>query len=298
MKEFLNHKGQVTHKSIDRLLSDLKKTEEYRSLNKTTAKRAYSILVEILENISKHSICKSYSAINAPCTVSVSQAPEKIIINAGNPISNEKRDILAAQLELVNNLDQVALVSLYEDKINRKAKKNERNAGLGFLLMRIKSGNRIEYSFSKIAGNIWYFSVKILINKYIMRKLLIERTASSPRVLLDPENNVFEISGESRPSDVAYFYGEIITWYDDYSLALTRLDKDEDPPVFNLDFDYFNSSSAKYILDLCKMMASTRTKGKEIKVKWHYEKDDMDMLESGKEMSRISKMPFEFVEKG
>ncbi len=298
MKEFLNHKGQVTHKLIDRLLRDLKNTEEYRSLNKTTAKRVYSILVEILENICKHSICKSYSAINAPCSVSISQAPEKVIIIAGNPVSDEKREILAAQLELVNNLDQVALVSFYEDKINRKAKKNERNAGLGFLLMRIKSGNRIEYAFSKIEGNIWYFTVKIYINKYIMRKLLIEQTASSPRVLLDPENNIFEISGESRPSDVASFYGAIISWYDDYSLALTRSEREDDTPVFNLDFDYFNSSSAKYILDLCKMMASTRAKGKEIKVRWHYEKDDMDMLESGKEMSRISKMPFEFVEKG
>jgi hypothetical protein len=298
MKEFLNHKGQVTHKSVDRLLSDLKNADEYRSLNKTTAKRVYSVLVEILENISKHSICKSYSAINAPCTVSVSQAPEKIIINAVNPISNEKKDILTAQLELVNSLDQVALVSFYEDKINRKAKKDERNAGLGFLLMRIKSGNRIEFSFSKIEGNIWYFSLKVMINKYIMRKLLIERTASSPKVLLDPENNVFEISGESRPSDVASFYGGIIAWFDDYSLALTRSGQKDEPPVFNLDFDYFNSSSAKYILDLCKMMAATRTKGIEIKVRWHYEKDDMDMLESGREMSRISKMPFEFVEKG
>ncbi len=68
-------------------------------------------------------------------------------------------------------------------------------------------------------------------------------------------------------------------------------------PVFNLDFEYFNSSSAKYILDFCKLISATRSKGREINLKWHYERDDMDMLEAGREMSRISKLPFEFVQK-
>ena len=30
--------------------------------------------------------------------------------------------------------------------------------------------------------------------------------------------------------------------------------------------------------------------------KWHYEEDDDDMHEVGQEMSRISKLPFEYVE--
>ena len=37
-------------------------------------------------------------------------------------------------------------------------------------------------------------------------------------------------------------------------------------------------------------------KGLNININWHFEKDDYDMLEAGKEMSRIVKFPFEFVE--
>ena len=55
-----------------------------------------------------------------------------------------------------------------------------------------------------------------------MRKLIIDKTASSPRVILDPDKRVFEISGESRPPDVGSFYGEILSWLDDYSLHLLK----------------------------------------------------------------------------
>jgi SiaC family regulatory phosphoprotein/Family of unknown function (DUF6272) len=297
MKPFLEYKGPVTYRIIDQILKDLKKSDGYRSLHKTTAKRVYAILVELLENIEKHSLCKSYKSLNTPCSISSEESGDKIIVRAGNPVSQEKKSILEAQLDLINNLDQVSLVSLYEDKINRKTKKYTNNAGLGFLLVRLKSGNKIDFSFTEVKENVWYFRVNIQINKYIMRKLLIDKTSSSPRVLLDPEKNVFEISGESRPADVSAFYNEILTWYDDYALFLSKVYEEKSPPVFDFDFDYFNSSSAKYILDFCKMIAATRAKGLEIKINWHYEKDDMDMLESGREMSRISRLPFEFVQK-
>jgi hypothetical protein len=130
-----------------------------------------------------------------------------------------------------------------------------------------------------------------------MRKLILEKTASSPKVTLDPERNIFEISGESRPPDVGSFYGEIFRWWDDYSQDLLQSQESKDPVVFNFDLEYFNSSSAKYILDFCKQMASVRSKGRNIEVNWQYEKDDIDMLEAGREMSRIAKMPFEFVSK-
>ncbi len=295
-KFFFAHSGPVSYKIIDRLLKDLKKSSEFREMHKTTARRVYAIIVEILENIAKHSVRKSSGTLTQPF-ISVEKSGDKVIIKAGNPVTADKKENLAAQLDQVNHLDDVALTSFYEDRINRKSKKNENGAGLGFILIRLKSGNRIDFSFSEVASNMSDFNIQITVNKYIMRKLSFERTASSPKVMLDPDNSVFEISGESRPSDVAAFYNEILSWFDDYSLSLLKSHQAGAPPVFNLDFEYFNSSSAKYILDFCKLMAAVRSKGRDITVKWHYEPDDMDMLETGREMSKISKMPFEYVQK-
>ncbi|MBG0859013.1 MAG: DUF1987 domain-containing protein [Bacteroidales bacterium] len=130
-----------------------------------------------------------------------------------------------------------------------------------------------------------------------MRKLIIERTLNSPGVIFDPDRNFFEISGESRPPEVAAFYSEILDWFDDYSSNVARSGKRTEPVVFNLDFEYFNSSSEKYLLDFCKKINSASAGGMNLSVRWLYEKNDIDMLEAGKRISKIVKYPFEYLEK-
>jgi len=297
IKTFLDYTGEVDYLTIDQLLNELKNTSEYKELDKTTAKRVYSILVECLENIAKHSVKISHRNSNTEPSISAGKLNEKIIIKASNPIWDSRKEKLAAVLNLVNELDDASLTYLYEDKINGKSKSDNNGARLGFILIRLKSGNKIDFSFTSIDRNHSHFDLHILVNKYTMRKLIIEQTSSSPKVILDPDKNIFEISGESRPPDVAGFYGEILNWFDDYSSFLVKSPVVKEPVVFDLDFDYFNSSSAKYILDFCKQIASVRSKGKNIGVNWHYEKEDNDMLEAGKEMSRISKFPFDYVQR-
>ncbi len=130
-----------------------------------------------------------------------------------------------------------------------------------------------------------------------MRKLLIDPTINSPKVILDPDNNVFEIAGESRPPDIREFYGQILDWLDEFSKKLILSNDKSGTLTFNFDFEYFNSSSGKMILDICKILARLRSDGFNIEVIWHYEKDDFDMLEAGKEMSKIVRFPFDFLQK-
>jgi hypothetical protein len=129
-----------------------------------------------------------------------------------------------------------------------------------------------------------------------MRKLIIDQTSNSPKVILDPENKIYEISGESRPPDVREFYDQILTWLDDFSLELVKAGNKEEPVVFAFNFGYFNSSSGKLILDICKVLARLLARGMNVSVIWHYEKDDVDMMEVGQEMSRIVKFPFKYTE--
>jgi hypothetical protein len=294
---FLDYTGALDFKKIDFLLKKFKKNKEFIGLQKTTRKRVYAILVESLENIARHSVREISGDIRRDPYISVGKLNDRIVVNAGNMVANDKTAKLKERVDYINGLNDEDLLSYYERKINKELLPDEKGAGLGFMLMRLKSGNKIEYNLKETDNNFSYFEIQILVNKYIMRKLIINQTASSPKVILDPDKNIFEISGESRPADVAAFYDEIISWLDDYSQHLSKYHEGKDPVVFNLDFDYFNSSSAKYILDFCKQIGNVRSKGRNIEVKWHYEDDDMDMLEVGREMSRMAKFPFEYIRK-
>ncbi len=130
-----------------------------------------------------------------------------------------------------------------------------------------------------------------------MKKLIIESTANSPKVHFDPDNNIFEISGESRPPNVPVFYDQVISWIKEFSNYRSQSPQKRGTVEFNLDLNYFNSSSAKYLLDFCKLVSAVRSENEEVKIRWHYESDDPDMFEVGKEMERMARMPFEFVRK-
>jgi hypothetical protein len=295
---FLDYHGPVDLPVIELLLKTLKKTKEFAALNKTSGKRVYALAVECLENIFKHSALKSSDDPELQPHISIRKVNDKIIIIAGNPVQNDAKDKLTRRLDKINQSDEATLKTLYENKINCDEKRDENGAGLGFIFMALKTGNRISYSFNPINNDYLYFEIQISLNKYIMRKLIIDQTPSSPKVILDPEKEIYQISGESRPPDVREFYDQVLSWLDDFSLHLVKSDNKKDPVTFNFNFDYFNSSSGKLILDICKILASLRSKGINIIVNWHFEKDDIDMLEVGKEISRIVKFPFEFIESG
>ena len=130
-----------------------------------------------------------------------------------------------------------------------------------------------------------------------MEKLIIDATVNSPRIILDPDKNTFEFSGESRPENVRNFYLPVLEWLETYTKDQSGLKEDQRTPELNclFNFEYFNSTSAKYILDIFKSLNALHTLGINLEIKWLYEEDDEDMLEVGEEMSRMSKLKFEYV---
>ncbi len=292
----LDYNGPVDFKIIEVLLKNLSSGKEFRALNTTTRKRVYGIVVECLENIYKYQIILVSAEKGKNPNISVRMENDKIFIDAGNIIAASAKDCLEKRIEKVNDMDEAALKALYEHKINRESRSDDNGAGLGFIYMILKSENKISYSFHPLVKGYFYFEIEISLNKNIMRKLIIEKTSSSPKVVLDHEKKIYLIEGESRPADVREFYDQILSWLKDFSLYLDSPEYNKDPVIFNFNFEYFNSSSGKLILDICKVLAGLRLKGINIIVKWHYEKEDGDMLEVGKEMSRIVKFPFEYIE--
>jgi hypothetical protein len=127
-----------------------------------------------------------------------------------------------------------------------------------------------------------------------MEPIIIEGTNITPKVLFDPSANTFEISGESRPENVKDFYEPILKWLENYRTELS-VKSNKEPFTVKMFLEYFNSSSAKYILNLTKKLYEYINAGIPVSIKWCYIEDDEDMKETGEEMQSLSKVPFEFV---
>ena len=169
----LDYHGKVDLKVIDLLLKNLRSKNEFKTLNKITGKRIYSLVVECLENISKNSVVQSSNDRQMQSHISVRKENKVIIIISGNPVPADAKDNLIRRLDQVNNLDEAALKALFEKKINSESKNGENGAGLGLIHIALKSGNKIIYSFSPLTNGYLYFEMQITLNRYIVRKLII-----------------------------------------------------------------------------------------------------------------------------
>ncbi|HAN00371.1 MAG TPA: nuclear pore complex subunit [Marinilabiliales bacterium] len=132
-----------------------------------------------------------------------------------------------------------------------------------------------------------------------MEPLHAKETTSTPKVYFDPDQNLFEIKGCSRPEDVRDFYVPVITWLEKFRLSINddfRAKYTGSPLVFRFKFDYFNSSSAKFILDMLVLINQMHANGLNVNIHWFYDQNDEDMREVGEELSEVVDFPFEYVE--
>ena len=119
-----------------------------------------------------------------------------------------------------------------------------------------------------------------------MEALRIEETEDTPKIVLDPENNVFSISGRSLPEDSVAFYQPVFTWLQQY----TEVAENDMDFVFFM--EYFNTSSAKQIAKIFLLLEKLNEKVF-VQVIWKCRKDDVDMASSGMRFSKLLNLEFE-----
>ncbi len=117
-----------------------------------------------------------------------------------------------------------------------------------------------------------------------MEIIHLEGTEDTPKIILDKNNGIFEISGRSLPEDSAEFYQPVVDWLEAYA----KSPNDKSEFVFKL--EYFNTASSKLILDVLSKIEDV----KNAVIRWYYHEDDEDMEEAGQEFSELVEVPFEF----
>lgn len=113
-----------------------------------------------------------------------------------------------------------------------------------------------------------------------MENLTIPATGRSPEVAFDFGAGHLRLKGESYPDDVAAFYGPILT-----ALRSWLAHPGTHPVRFDMELIYFNSSSAKALMNVFQMLESAAKQGRPVTVNWFFEEGDDAMQELGEDFS-------------
>ena len=123
-----------------------------------------------------------------------------------------------------------------------------------------------------------------------MDNIEISGTSKTPDVMFDASTGTLEISGRSIPENSYQFYEPLLSWLDNYS------NEPQGDTLLTFKLDYFNTSSSMYILGILKKLEKLYLSGHNTGVKWYYDADDEDMLQTGEDLKQIVKLPIEMVE--
>jgi hypothetical protein len=120
-----------------------------------------------------------------------------------------------------------------------------------------------------------------------METLEITETVNTPYVSLNHTSGILEFKGKSIPENTIKFYGPVKHWIETYSGS-------PQPNTHLIIYlEYFNTSSAKIIIEMLKKMVALNNDGKtKLQVTWRYDANDTDMLEAGEDMSNLVKHSF------
>lgn len=119
---------------------------------------------------------------------------------------------------------------------------------------------------------------------------LIEGDKRCPRIEADFDRGFIEISGISLPENPYHYYQPLQEELEKY------VKSPNESTLLSFKLEYFNTGSALALRNTIQKL-SDKLPTNTFSVKWHYEKDDVDMLDSGEEFASIfAKANFEIIE--
>ena len=123
-----------------------------------------------------------------------------------------------------------------------------------------------------------------------MRPLFIESTPKTPQIDFNYHKGEFSIKGMSCAEFALDFYRPLFKWLDQYNPTPAS------QTTFHFHLKYYNTNSAKCILQLLERIAKLKESGHQVKVKWFYTPDDEQMIADGENYGAILDLPIQLVE--
>ncbi|MCK5536304.1 MAG: SiaB family protein kinase [Bacteroidales bacterium] len=155
----LAYEGEITHqitKAFTSLTeSNMANDEDYSSVQR----KVFHVMVECLQNISKHAepIGNLPVSKDGRGIFMISKSEDEYNVTTGNVVSNDKIEELSEMLDNINSLDKMGLKQLYKQQIREGRLSPKGGAGLGFIDIVRKTGEKLVFDFLSINEDQSFF---------------------------------------------------------------------------------------------------------------------------------------------
>lgn len=155
----LAYEGEITHQITKAFTSLTENNMAYASDPNSVQKKVFHVMVECLQNISKHAENPEGSGRKneGRGLFLVSKGEEVYHVTTGNLITNDKVEPLKEILEKINSQDKVGLKKIYKEQIREGRLSEKEGAGLGFIDIARKTGNKLIYKFLPVDEENTFF---------------------------------------------------------------------------------------------------------------------------------------------
>ncbi len=149
------YQGLFDQEIIKSMVSMTEKKLIQDSVDEGLRKKLFNIMVEGLQNICKHQLKTEVTEHNP--FLMVGAGNDHYNMSTGNLIANDKIGIVEAKIDKINSLNKDELKEYYKEARLKSVISDVGGAGLGFIDMARKSGNKLDYRFYPINDTYSFF---------------------------------------------------------------------------------------------------------------------------------------------
>ena len=146
---------------IEKILLDM-------SVPRDKIQNVFELFIETIQNILNYSsnsieLQNQKREVSCKCTLSYYTVNDTYVLDSCNLIHKHQKEFIEEKIASLKNLDQKALRLLIRKISRSKESKHQRGAGLGYIMMSLKSSVPIEVEFQLYRSNILRYKQKLVI---------------------------------------------------------------------------------------------------------------------------------------
>lgn len=163
-KLILVYEGDFTQETTKSILTMAERNLDSSGEDSGIKRKMFNVMVEALQNIVKHSSeqgLKAGSLVSKSAIFMISKDDTRYCVLTGNPIEKSNVAKLTEGLNNINAKDKEGLKEMYKDIIKNTQISEKGGAGLGFVDMARKSGEKLEFMFAEMNSEYDFFCLKV-----------------------------------------------------------------------------------------------------------------------------------------